>query len=94
MKNVASNVKSKGAFCNLFTRKRASKDYKRSLQRQVSDEVLKKREIKKRELTQIITDVLISSNCSRIRYLLKRHKKNVTSFCSRVSNNRSVTLKL
>ena len=36
---------------NLFTRRRTSKDYKRSLQRQVSDEVLKKRASKKRELT-------------------------------------------
>ena len=34
------------------------------------------------------TGVLISSNCSRIRFLLKRHKKNVTTFCSRVFNNR------
>ena len=40
------------------------------------------------------TGVLISSNCSRIRFLLKCHKKNVTTFCSRVFNNRSVTLKL
>ena len=39
---------------NLFTRRRASKDYKRSFQRQVPDEVLKKRASKKRELTQII----------------------------------------
>ena len=41
-----------------------------------------------------ITGVLISSNCSRIRFLLKRHKKNVTTFCSRVFSNRYVTLKL
>ena len=40
------------------------------------------------------TGVVISSDCSRIRFLLKRHKKNVTTFCSRVFNNRSVTLKL
>ena len=39
---------------NLFTQRRASKDYKRSIQRQVSDEVLKKRASKKRYLTQII----------------------------------------
>ena len=39
---------------NLFTLRRASKDYKRSLQRQFSDEVLEKRASKKRELTQII----------------------------------------
>ena len=39
---------------NMFTRRRASKDYKRSIQRQVLDEVLKRRESKKRELTQII----------------------------------------
>ena len=38
---------------NLFSQGRASKDYKRSLQRQVSDEVLKKR-----ELTQIIKHFL------------------------------------
>ena len=40
------------------------------------------------------TGILISSNCPRTRFLLKRHKKNVTTFCSRASNNRSVTLKL
>ena len=27
-------------------------------------------------------------------FLLKRHKKNVTAYCSRMFNNRSVTLKL
>ena len=41
-------------YYDLFTQRRASKDYKRSLQRQVSDEVLKKRASKKRELTKII----------------------------------------
>ena len=45
-------------------------------------------------ITYYNTSVLISSNCSRIRFLLKRHKENVTTFCSRVFNNRSVTLKL
>ena len=44
--------------------------------------------------SQSLTGVLISSNCSRIRFLLKRHNKNVTTFCSRVFNNRSLTLKL
>ena len=39
---------------NVFTRKRANEDYKRSIQRQVLDEVFKKRASKKRELTQII----------------------------------------
>ena len=39
---------------NLFTERRASKDDKRSLRRQVSDEVLKKRASKKRELAQVI----------------------------------------
>ena len=46
--------------CNydVFTRRRASKDYKSSIQRQVSDEVSKKRASKKRELTQIINHSL------------------------------------
>ena len=39
---------------DLFTQRRGSKDYKRSLQRQVLDEVLRKRASKERELTQII----------------------------------------
>ena len=39
---------------NLFTWKRASKDHKRSLQKQVSDEVYKERANKKREWTQMI----------------------------------------
>ena len=39
-----------------------------------------------------LTGVLISSDCSRIRFLLKRHKKSVTTYCLRASNNRSVTL--
>ena len=43
---------------NVFTWRRASKDYERSIQIQVSDEVLKKRGSKKRELTQIIKDSL------------------------------------
>ena len=48
----------KGDYYNLFTERRAGKDYKRSLQRQVSYEVLKKRASKKRELTQVIKDSL------------------------------------
>ena len=36
---------------NLLTQRRASKDYKRSLQRQVSDEVLKNVQAKKPELS-------------------------------------------
>ena len=40
------------------------------------------------------TGVLISSNCSQIRFLLERHKENVTTVCSRVFNNRSVMLTL
>ena len=39
-----------------------------------------------------IIGVLISSNCSQIRFLLKRHKRNVTTVCSGGFNNRSVTL--
>ena len=40
---------------NLLSRRRASKDYKRSLQRQVSNEVLKNAQ--KRELTQMINPI-------------------------------------
>ena len=40
------------SFYNLYTQRRASEDYKRRLQRQVSDEVLKNRTSKKRELTK------------------------------------------
>ena len=41
-----------------------------------------------------LTGVIVSSNCSWIRLLLKCHNSNVINFCSRFLNNGSVTFKL
>ena len=32
-------------------------------------------------LVLLLTGIVISSNCSRIRFLMKRHDKNVMTFC-------------
>ena len=50
--------------------------------------------LKRNLLCLLITGVAVSSECSSIRFLLKRHQKSITSFCSRVLKNRSVMLKL
>ena len=45
-------------------------------------------------LSLLITGVAVSHECSSIGFLLKRHQKSITAFCSRVLKNRSVMLKL